>query len=371
MIVDAMSLRVLYDYQIFALQEMGGISRYFVELARRLPLCEPGIETTVLAPAHINAYLDTSPVQRIGIKIASFPGKHHILPFVNRLVGQPFLKRRHPDIFHETYYCASHQLTDAPRILTVYDMIHERFPDRFEGVDRHLPALKAKAVTRADHVIAISESTRNDLMQYLDVPAAKISVIPLGSSFDQIEGNSESVRRERPYLLYVGLRGGVKNFQAFINAYSRSKILTAEFEVLCVGGGDFTAEEQQSFIQFGLRDRIRHLQADDGVLAALYKHAAVFVYPSLYEGFGMPLLEAMHFGCPVVCSNAGSMPEIARDAALYFDPTDKEHMQEVMETVVQSQETTKALRARGYEREKMFSWDKCVTQTAALYRSML
>lgn len=369
-------MHVLYDYQIFALQEMGGISRYFVELGRRLPdYADPDsadtIKTTVLAPVHINAYLATSPVHTIGRKVTSFPGKHHILPAVNRIAGRGFLKKNPPDIFHETYYSNFSQPVRAPRLLTVYDMIHERFPEQFHGVDLQIPALKKQAVARADHVIAISKSTRDDLIEYLRVAPDKITVIPLAPSFDTVEQRADFELMDRPYLLYVGLREGVKNFQRFITAFGRSQILRSEFDVFCVGGGGFTADEQRFFNELGVRERIRHRQADDSLLAALYAHAALFVYPSLYEGFGLPLLEAMHCGCPVACSTAGSMPEIAGDAALYFDPLNVEELGAVMESVVQSQEVTDSLRELGYEREKMFSWDFCVARTAALYRSLV
>lgn len=111
------------------------------------------------------------------------------------------------------------------------------------------------------------------------------------------------------------------------------------------------------------------MHADDSLLASLYSQAALFVYPSLYEGFGLPLLEAMRCGCPVACSNTSSMPEIAGDAASYFDPSDEEGMRAVMESTLQSKDILRSLQARGYERGKLFSWDKCVSQTLELYRS--
>lgn len=364
-------MHVIYDSQIFALQELGGISRYFVELARRLPLHDDGIRTTILAPVHINYYLENSGVDKVGRKIAPFPGRHRLLPLVNRIGSRGFLRRQAPDIFHETYYSATCQPTSAPRVLTVYDMIHERFPEYFHGVDLQVPALKKEAVARVDHVIAISKSTGDDLMEYLGVAPEKITVIPLAPSFDPVQGKQEPGPAGRPYLLYVGLRGGVKNFQRFITAFSRSRILRSGFDVLCVGGGGFSADEKRFFDELKVRKHIRHRQADDVQLAALYSHAALFVYPSLYEGFGLPLLEAMRCGCPVACSRAGSMPEIAGDAALYFDPNDEEELRTVLEAGVVSEDVLHSLRVRGYDREKMFSWGACVARTAELYHSLV
>lgn len=364
-------MHVVYDYQIFSLQQVGGISRYFIELARRLPLCSPELATTVLAPVHINEALGSEPVRKIGWKIPPFPGKHHILPTLNRVVSGAIFKVHSPDILHETYYSATAQVVHVPHILSVYDMIHERFPSRFHGADLHVPQLKAKAVARADHVIAISKNTRDDLVSCLGVSPEKITVIPLATSFEKPAKEKDVPFRGRPYLLYVGLREGVKNFRTLLLAFARSRLLSSEFDLLCVGGGEFSQEELRCFQELGVKERIKHLQADDTLLASLYSQAALFVYPSLYEGFGLPLLEAMRCDCPVVCSNTSSMPEIAGDAAIYFDPSDEEEMRDVMESTVQSTDLVNSLRERGHKRGKLFSWDNCVSQTLELYRSMV
>lgn len=365
-------MHIYFDCQIFALQKYGGISRYFVELAGRLPGNYQDIKTTVLAPLHINGYLESSSVDSIGRRIPGFPGKHHFLKPINFSASRFLLNKLTPDIFHETYYSLKSQSVSAPRVLTVYDMIHEHFPEQFNGPDLEIPVLKAAAVARADHIITISNKTRSDLIEVLAVPPEKITVIPLASSFDV--PSEDSLRRERPakpYLLYVGLRQGVKNFSTLLNAYGHSKVLQSGFDLLCVGGESFTASELQTLQDAGLKEKVKHVQASDTMLPALYSQAALFVYPSLYEGFGLPLLEAMRCGCPVVCSNTSSMPEIAGDAVFYFDPMNEEEMRTVIEKTVQSETALKELQMRGYEREQQFSWDRCVMQTAELYRSLL
>ena len=364
-------MHIYYDYQIFALQKVGGISRYFIELANRLPRCFPEIKTTVLAPVHINGYLGSSSVDTIGRKVPIFPGKHHILPSVNFSASRFLLKKLSPDIFHETYYSGQSQSVSVPRILTVYDMIHERFPEQFQGPDLVIPSLKAAAVARADHLITISHKTREDLIQLLEVSPEKITVIPLASSFAEPLQEVETQKINKPYLLYVGLRQGVKNFSTLLSAYCHSKLLRSGFDLLCVGGGRFTSSELQAIQKNGLGKQVKQVQASDALLATLYSQATLFVYPSLYEGFGLPLLEAMRCGCPVVCSKTSSMPEIAGDAALYFDPISEDEMRTVIEDTVQSQNTLTTLQASGYKREKLFSWERCVEQTAELYSSVL
>ncbi len=366
-------MHIYYDHQIFSLQNVGGISRYFVELATRLSQSSSSIKTTVIAPLHINQHLAASAVETFGRQIPEFPGKHHVLPLLNRLITKGLFRKIYPDIFHETYYSKYFQKVRSPRVLTVYDMIHERFPEEFSGPDRYIAMQKAAAISRADHIIAISHNTRTDIITYLDVPEEKITVIPLATSFNilPLSGACNFRKWHRPYLLYVGLRQGVKNFSGLLNAYRHSEVLNSNYDLLCVGGGVFTRREFRTICEAGLQERVHHLQAEDQTLQMLYRDAEAFVYPSLYEGFGLPLLEAMKCGCPVVCSNTSSMPEIAGDAAHYFDPEDEEELRLILEQTVQSETDRVLLRKRGYDRVEIFSWEKCVKKTESVYRSLL
>jgi glycosyltransferase involved in cell wall biosynthesis len=365
-------MQIVFDYQIFVLQQEGGISRYFLELAQRLPRLFDDTTATVLAPYFISPLLENArksgQVNVIGRKIPSFPGKHRFLPAINRLAGRSVVRVLQPDLLHETYYAELPVSSVCPRILTVYDMIHERFPEHSTGPDLHVSRLKAQAVSRADHVIAISNTTRDDLMELLNVAPGKITVIPLASALAKPPPGKDKINDGRPYLLYVGARGGVKNFTTLLIAYSQSSVLRSGFDLICVGGGKFSSREKKTLRDSGLNERVRQLEADDALLAALYTHAALFVYPSLYEGFGLPLLEAMRCGCPVACSNAGSMPEIAGDGAMFFDPDAPEEVQSVLESIVLSEYLADTLRMRGYEQERKFSWEQCVSRTAELYR---
>lgn len=365
-------MQIVFDYQIFVLQQEGGISRYFLELSQRLPRLFDDIEATVVAPYFISPLLENAQksgqVKVIGRKIPSFPGRHRFLPVINCYASRSGLQALQPDLLHETYYFGRTVSYACPRILTVYDMIHERFPEHFGGPDRHVPGRKAQAVSRADHVIAISNRTRDDLIELLNVSPEKITVIPLASALAKPQPSEDNINDGRPYLLYVGARGRVKNFTTLLIAYSQSSVLRSGFDLICVGGGEFSSQEKKTLRDAGLMEKVRQLEADDALLAALYAHAALFVYPSLYEGFGLPLLEAMRCGCPVACSNTGSMPEIAGDGALFFDPDAPEEMQSVLESIVLSEYLADTLRMRGYAQERKFSWEKCVRQTAGLYK---
>lgn len=366
-------MRAVFDHQIFALQRFGGVTRYFLELAQGFSLYCPDIQATVAAPFHISPALEgmrqSGRVKVVGRKIPALPGKHRFLPLLNRVAGGYVVKGLQPDLIHETYYAEHPVACGCPRVLTVYDMIHERFPDRFSGADVHIPRIKARAVARADHLFAISNSARDDLVELLGVAPGKITVTHLAASLEPPAAKEGG--QGRPYLLYVGLRGGVKNFQTLLHAYVRSKAVSADFDLVCVGGGPFSAEEQATVAAFNMAGRVRQVEADDRLLASFYANAALFVYPSLYEGFGLPVLEAMRCGCPVACGRVSSLPEIAGDAALYFDPGDGGDMQSVLESFVLSEYPGDRWRAAGYEQERKFSWEKCVRQTAEVYRKVV
>ena len=174
----------------------------------------------------------------------------------------------------------------------------------------------------------------------------------------------------RPSLLYVGHRGGYKNFKTLLQAYSSSPILR-EFELIAFGGYPSLPDERKEIRRLGITDRVRFESGSDRELAARYQAAAAFIYPSMYEGFGIPPLEAMSHGCPVVCSNAGAIPEVVRDAGVYFDPNNPEQLRTVLERVVTTEGLQADLRARGYRRIAAFSWDKCAAETAQIYREIM
>ena len=261
----------------------------------------------------------------------------------------------------------------APRnarvVLTVYDMIHERFPEYF-SIASPTRREKALAVTRADHVICISEQTRRDLIEFLGVSPAKTSVVYLGFSLTAApQATIENGALSRPFVLYVGSRNGHKNFAGLLHAYAASQFLMDEFDLVCFGGGELAAKENELISELGIAaGKIRQVSGNDGLLGFYYQAARAFVCPSLYEGFGIPPLEAMSFGCPVVCSNTSSIPEVVGDAAEQFDPADHESMRKAIESVVGTDELRKNLIERGSERVGCFSWERCARETLDVYR---
>jgi glycosyltransferase involved in cell wall biosynthesis len=364
-------MRIAFDHQIFGWQEYGGISRYAYELASGLATsCEQDV--TIISPLYVNRYLAHAPrqVKLQGVRAPAFKRSGRVYRAINSFFVRSAMERFAPDIVHETYYAAR---SVAPRnakvVLTVYDMIHERFPEYF-SIASPTRREKAIAVTRADHVICISEQTRLDLIEFLGVSPAKTSVVHLGFSLTAApQAANENGALVRPFILYVGSRNGHKNFAGLLNAYAGSQFLMDEFDLVCFGGGEITAKENDLINELGIpAGKVRQVSGNDGVLAFYYQAARAFVCPSLYEGFGIPPLEAMSFGCPVVCSNTSSIPEVVGDAAEQFDPADHESMRKAIENVVGNDELRKNLIARGSDRVGYFSWERCARETLDVYR---
>lgn len=294
-----------------------------------------------------------------------------VVPVVNRIAAPLAWRQIRPDIIHETYFALSPVGNARRRVVTIHDMINELFAEQFSFAKR-VTAAKRAAVNRADHVICVSENTRRDLVRLFGVDPARTSVIHLGYSITaEADINISDFGRRRPILLYVGDRSvKYKNFAALLQAYSRSHILRG-FDLVAFGGGPFRPNELKQIMQLGINDRVRVECGSDQELAEHYRTATAFVYPSMYEGFGLPPLEAMSHGCPVVCSNGGSIPEIVGEAAVYFDPNNLEELRVTMERVATTEALQADLRSRGYDRIAAFSWDKCAAATAQVYRELM
>lgn len=368
-------MRIAFDHQIFGWQKYGGISRYIYELARNLS-DYPEHQVRIFAPLHVNQYIAGAKedVDISGMRVPNLPKSGPVYRMISALVERSMMSHWRPDIVHETYYAGRKPgARHAKIIITVYDMIHERIGKRTARGNDAVRE-KLRAVQRADHIICISQHTRKDLMELFSIPEEKTSVVHLGFSLTRPRGRADGVMppAPNPYLLYVGNRGGYKNFAAMVQAYAQSKILREHYDVLCFGGGQFTADEGNMVAGLGVRRKaVRQLSGGDDQLRSLYRGAAALVYPSLYEGFGIPPLEAMSEDCPVACSNATSLPEVVGDAAELFDPRDVGAIQQAMERVVGDRALRETLINRGRERIQGFSWARCARETLAIYERVL
>ena len=367
-------MKITYNSQIFQMQEYGGISRYFVRLAQKLAQEE---QVVVLASLHVNNYLSELPQGVVmGSRLCWHPKKGtSLLISAGRAIDRVMLAKASPDVLHETYYSyRSVGSPSTPTVVTVHDMIHERFANLFSQKE-DTARRKLAAIKRASHVICVSENTRRDLLELHELEPDKVSVVHHG--YEMLRAGADSVAyssalsRTMPYLLYVGDRAAYKNFRALFRAYAGSLWLRKNFRVVCFGGGGFRPDELELISELSIKPaRIEQVSGGDDELAIYYQNAAAFVYPSLYEGFGMPPLEAMALSCPVICSNTSSIPEVVGDAAEYFDPETEESIRESIENVLQSSERRAELVRKGQRKCAEYSWDRCASETLEIYRRL-
>jgi glycosyltransferase involved in cell wall biosynthesis len=369
-------MHIVYDHQIFSKQKYGGISRYYYEIASRLTNINQHY-VNIHAGLFINKYLENSSKKILKgwyFPYQTTPKTKKILDVINTGISKVLLNRNPPDIVHETYYS---RRSIAPKkskiVMTVYDMIHEKFSKSMPELRKDLYKIKTEAVKRADHIICISENTKNDLVEMIDIDAQKVSTIHLGYSLQAntiIEKKSKIIH---PYILYVGDRTQeYKNFKRLLYAYASSARIIKNFSIVCFGSKAFSTEEITIMNQLGIDEsKIIHIVGDDDILANLYTHASAFVYPSLYEGFGIPPLEAMSFDCPVVCSNVSSIPEVVADAGEYFNPYEIDSIVDALEKLLFCSERFQELIIRGKKRLKHFSWDKCTYEHSLVYKSLV
>lgn len=368
-------MKVAFDHQAFVLQPWGGITRYLCNLVRYY-LQEPQVQTAVYALLHFNENLASlPPVRGRGIKLPNINTKlFRLVMESSRVAARVGLLHYAPDILHETYYSRDDfRPGKARRVLTVYDLIHERYGDMFvNSVGTTRP--KRVAAQRADHVICISESTRRDLIEYCGVAPEKTSVVYLGADVEFVLASDTEANpgmSGQPYVLYVGNRDGYKNFNVFLEAFASSSLLRANSRVLCFGGPPLSPQELALADSLGLvHGQLIREGGGDEVLAGLYRGAAALVYPSLYEGFGIPPLEAMAAGCPVICSNTSSLPEVVGNAGEYFDPASRDSMVAAMERVLDSPSRRLELVQLGRQQLQKFSWERCARETLDIYRSL-
>jgi glycosyltransferase involved in cell wall biosynthesis len=266
------------------------------------------------------------------------------------------------------------------RVVTVHDLIYARFPEAHAGIrDLGMRVLVPLAVRRSDRVIVDSQSTRNDLVQLLKTPAEKIDVVALGlgavgrAAVPAVEQTrARFALGERRVLLSLSAKRPHKNLLALIGALAR---LPAESRPLLVLPGYPTwheAELRERAGTLGVEDDVRLLGwLSEEEVEGLWALADAFVYPSLYEGFGLPVLEAMARGVPVACSSASSLPEVAGDAALLFDPGDEVAIASALQRLLGDAGEAERLAARGRERARRFTWERTADLTLDSYRRAL
>ncbi|MBD8348151.1 glycosyltransferase family 4 protein [Dysgonomonas sp. HGC4] len=383
-------MKVLYDHQIFEHQRIGGVSRYFAEIIRHLPT---DVEADVSIQYTFNEYLRDMNIpfewrdQLISyysfLPKLNFKGKKRLYSFLQERFSEKYpdfykvnqsrtiekLEKGDFDIFHPTFfddYYLDH-LNGKPYVLTVHDMIIELYPEFINSPG--FIKRKKKLVDNAAHIIAVSENTKRDIVNVFGTSVNKVSVTYHASSL--VDGGGKPENLPNKYLLYVGDRRlGYKNFKFFIAAIQPILLENKELCIVCTGDR-FTTEENNYFEALGIQDQLKIIFVDDTQMFGLYKSAEMFIYPSYYEGFGIPILEAFQAQCPVVLSNGSCFPEVGGDAGMYFDSKSPEQLRFAVLSLLNNKELRQEIINKGTQRLQNFSWEKSALQTIEIYKEIL
>lgn len=355
-----------------------GIGRYTFNLVRALAAQGEGGDWLVITnPRLTNTRYDLSTlaahpaVRLVPCDIPTFSvGEQTALPRLAARVGAALL--------HSPYYVKPYRLP-LPSVLTYYDVIGLIYPNALPSARARVlfRVLSRLALASADRVILLSRSSQRDVMRYFSVAEAKTAVVYPAADPQFCPQPDSAVARVRrrygldsPYVLHVGINKPHKNVETLVEAWARARPRAT----LVFAGPDDPRYPQarQRVAALGLGDRVRFFgDVPEADLPALYAGAAVFAFPSLYEGFGLPVLEAMACGAPVVSSDAASLPEVVGDAGPLLSPTDVEAWAETLARLLTNPTTLDAMRARSLARAAEFSWDRAACETAAVYREVI
>lgn len=354
---------IIFDNIVYSLQKSGGISRFWSKIT------EPHLSSAMFiersdAPVN-NLYRSKQELLNIEVE-------HKLPKFIGRYVNFHYSICRGKYVFHSSYYRAN-PVANAINVVTVHDLIYEKFSSGI--LSKIHIAQKQKALELADCIVCVSEHTRKDMLNYYPFVRDKyVRVIPNGvepyASKVEMPGGelfSQKFAGQQPYFLYVGHRGSCKGFN---RVYQALKLCQLDMRCLVVGAS-FSRKEREEIENIGLSDRIINIgRVSDAELAILYSKANFFFFPSLYEGFGIPPLEAMLLGCPVLASNTSSIPEVVGDAGVLFDPMCLQSLKNGLSSI-QTKDVRDRLVINGRLRAAEFSWDRASTQYNSLYLELL
>jgi glycosyltransferase involved in cell wall biosynthesis len=361
-------MKILFDHQIFLSQRYGGPSRYFIELNKNMNLNE--IQSKILSPFYMNKYLKDE--NEYSIKKKIYLQKkfklNFLFKFINEKLTDNYIYRNKIDILHPTYYNLNrYQDLKIPKILTVYDLTHEKFPE-FYGLPKN-NKIKQEALKIADYYLCPSECTKKDLMEIYNINEKKIFVV-YWAPFLKSKNNLLNNKKDN-FLLFVGNRHKYKNAYKFLEAFNKKKFLKENYRIIFFGGGKFNSYEKGMIEKYGLKEKIELIIGSDEKLTELYQKATMMVYPSLYEGLGLPILEAMMHGCPVAVSYSSGMIEAGGKGVEFFDPNSIESISNSIMKIINSSDYTSKLIKLGYDHVKNFTWPKCAKETFNIYEKII
>lgn len=369
-------MKILLDSQIFDQQQYGGISRYYIELFSILSQKNNKVIIPFYSTA--NVYYGQSILVTFQQKVYSLylrllikfriRYKEDTIARNKKYLKKTILSKQY-DLFIPTYY-NTYFLKDIgskPFVLTVYDMIHELFPEYFKNDTLNVVENKRCLMEKATRIIAVSENTKQDIIKiYPHIDIAKIDVVYHGCSIKKVYKAIDYLPVN--YILFVGVRDNYKNFTFLVTSIAEFLINNHNLFLICAGGGTFNTIENELICKFGLENQVFQRSFQEDELATFYKKAKCFVFPSQYEGFGIPVLESMTCGCPVVLANHSSFPEVAGNAGVYFELNNSKDLRGKIEMLVQNESIRNEYSQKGLEQVEKFSWQKAAKECLIVYK---
>jgi len=366
-----------------AVCQRGGIGRYVRELLRTLAALDGENQYHTFFAA----------TNDLALGLPTLPANFHVrrLPFHDIWLARVWQRLRVPlpvelitgrvDVYHSPDFTLPPTLEQTPTLLTVHDLSFVRHPSSAApGLRGYLDVVVPRSVRRATHVLADSQSTKDDLIDLYQTPDDKITVLyaGVGSGFKHVDdlGELSNVRvcydlGERPYVLSIGTLQPRKNHIRLIQAFDRA-LRDSEYNLVLAGGEGWLYEDvREQVAKSGLEDRVLFPGfVAEAHLPALYSAAAMMAFPSLYEGFGLPVLEAMACGVPVLASTSPCLPEVAGDAAMMVDASDVSAMAVAIQELIYQPELRDALKKKGVARAAQFRWEKSAAELLRIYRAI-
>ena len=368
--------RVFFTFGSFTNQKIGGISRQMYNLLSIIS--KHNKKLTISFKFHKNIFLRKNVNNFKNTSVYTYCPIIFLI-FINLLYDFFYKIIFYNSIFHETLFFNLFKFSKKTKIIiTIHDLIDEKFYRKNKNILINFKTkikifLKKISIKNSNKIICVSKNTKKDLCKIYGKYLCKDKAIVIYPGFFNNEKFNSNIKKKKKknyskeFILYVGQRGGYKNFINFIKAFVKLKN-NKKYNIYCFGGGNFTKSELKYFDSLNILDQIYYKTGDDYKLASLYSAAHFLIFPSSYEGFGVPPLEAMHMKCPVLTSSNSSLNEVVGDAALKFNPNS---VSSIYKTINYFLKNKKRLRPilikKGLKRVKNFSWEKMSKEVVKIY----